>query len=191
MNDFLHIDKHFDKVIYADKRVNGREFDTCTFSHCDFSNSNFGDCIFIDCVFTDCNLSNMKLLNSSLKSVNFKNCKVLGVLFHECADFLFAVTFEDSILDYASFINKKMPKTQFEKCRLREVNFSGTTLTKSIFENCDLDNAIFSDSKLDEVDFRTAINFKIDPERNILRKAKFTTIGLSGLLDKYDIKIVY
>jgi hypothetical protein len=42
---------------------------------------------------------------------------------------------------------------------------------------------------LDAVDFRTAYNFKIDPEFNPMKKAKFSTQGIVGLLDKYDIKI--
>ena len=72
---------------------------------------------------------------------------------------------------------------------MKEVSFIGTNLTNSTFENCNLDNAIFNDTQLAGVDFRTATNFKIDPEFNPMRKAKFTTKGIVGLLDKYDIKI--
>ncbi len=190
MSDFLHINKTFEKVIYTDQRVNGREFDNCVFKNCDFSNSDFSDTIFIDCEFIDCNLAMMKLQNSSLKSVSFQQCKILGILFHECADFLFAVKFTESMLDYSSFINKKMPKTVFSNCMLRETNFTGANLTKAVFEKCDLANAIFHDTQLGEADFRSAFNFKIDPELNPMRKAKFTNDGLAGLLDKYDIRII-
>ena len=37
--------------------------------------------------------------------------------------------------------------------------------------------------------FQTAYNYKIDPEINPMRKAKFSTQGIVGLLDKYDIKM--
>jgi hypothetical protein len=38
-------------------------------------------------------------------------------------------------------------------------------------------------------DFTLAQNFKIDPEFNPMRKAKFSSQGIVGLLDKYDINI--
>ena len=82
-----------------------------------------------------------------------------------------------------------MLKTSFVSCSMKEVSFIGTNLNQSSFENCNLDNAIFSDTQLAGADFRTAYNFKIDPEFNPMQKAKFTTQGIIGLLDKYDIKI--
>ena len=190
MTDLIHIHKTFEKVIYFDKTINGREFDGCVFKNCDFSNSDFSNNTFSDCEFIDCNLAMTKLRGSSLKSVTFKDCKLLGIQFHECQDFLFSVGFADCALDYSSFSNKKMPKTTFSNCSLKETNFVAADLTKSVFENCNLDNAIFNDTKLNEVDFRTAYNYKIDPEFNPMKKAKFSSAGIPGLLDKYDIKIV-
>jgi hypothetical protein len=49
------------------------------------------------------------------------------------------------------------------------------------------DNAIFN--QLKEVNFLTAYNYKIDPEFNPMKKRLFSTQGIPGLLDKYDIKI--
>ena len=92
--------------------------------------------------------------------------------------------------DYAVFSNKKMPKTKFINCSLREISFIGCNLTSSLFDNCNLEGAIFNDTQLASVDFRTAYNYKIDPEFNPMRKAQFSTQGIVGLLDKYDIKIV-
>jgi uncharacterized protein YjbI with pentapeptide repeats len=130
-----------------------------------------------------------ELTGTSLKTVHFKDCKLLGIQFHLCADFLFSVSFQDCVLDYSSFANKKMPKTKFASCSLKEVTFIGTNLTNASFEECNLDNAIFNDTQLAAVDFKTAYNYKIDPEFNPMRKAKFSTQGIAGLLDKYDIKI--
>ena len=82
-----------------------------------------------------------------------------------------------------------MTKTKFHNCSMKEVSFIGTNLTNSVFENCNLDNSIFNDTQLARVDFRTASNFKIDPEFNPMKKAQFSNQGIVGLLDKYDIKI--
>jgi hypothetical protein len=38
-------------------------------------------------------------------------------------------------------------------------------------------------------DFTTAVHYKINPEFNPMKKAKFSTIGIMGLLEQYDIKI--
>ena len=189
MENLLHTHKTFEKVSFIDKRVNNREFEDCVFKNCDFSNSDFSNNTFMDCEFIDCNLSMTQLVGTSLKTVDFRNCKLLGILFNSCNDFLFSVNFQDCVLDYASFANKKMPKTKFNSCSMKEVSFIGTNLTNSVFENCNLDNAIFNDTILAAANFTTAYNYKIDPEFNPMKKARFSTQGIVGLLDKYDIKI--
>jgi uncharacterized protein YjbI with pentapeptide repeats len=189
MESLIHTHKTFEKVSFIDKKVTNREYEDCIFKNCDFSNSNFSNNTFMDCEFIDCNLSMTLLGNTSLKTVHFKNCKLLGIQFHLCTDFLFCVSFEDCTLDYSSFANKIMPKTKFNTCAMKEVSFIGANLTNSTFENCNLDNSIFNDTQLAGADFRTAYNYKIDPEFNPMRKAKFSTQGIVGLLDKYDIKI--
>jgi len=189
MEDLIHIQKTFNKEIYIDKRINHREFEECIFKNCDFSNSDFSNTTFMDCEFIDCNLSMTQLGNTSLKNVSFENCKLMGIQFQVCTDFLFEVHFQDCILDYSSFANKKMPKTKFKSCSLKEVTFIGTNLTNSIFDACNLDRAIFNETQLAGSDFRTAYNYTIDPEFNPMKKAKFSNQGIAGLLEKYDIKI--
>ncbi|HEU0137233.1 MAG TPA: pentapeptide repeat-containing protein [Flavobacterium sp.] len=190
MDEFIHIDKTFDKVMFFDKKITGREFDGCRFNNCDFSNTTFSECVLSDCEFTDCNLSNVKFPGTSLKTVAYKKCKLLGIRFDECHDFLFSVTFNECVLDYSWFSNKKMPKTTFENCSLKEVNFANADLSKAVFANCNLQGTLFDATVLKETDFRTAYNFTIDPENNPMKNARFSTEGLSGLLNKYDIKIV-
>jgi uncharacterized protein YjbI with pentapeptide repeats len=82
-----------------------------------------------------------------------------------------------------------MLKTKFMNSSLKEVTFIGANLSNSVFENSNLEGAIFNDTQLAAADFTLAQNFKIDPEFNPMRKAKFSTQGIVGLLDKYDIKI--
>jgi uncharacterized protein YjbI with pentapeptide repeats len=189
MEDLIHIQKTFEKIVFIDKKVSNREFEDCVFKNCDLSNSDFSNNTFMDCEFIDCNLSMTSLIGASLKTVLFTNCKLLGIQFNSCTDFLFAVSFQDCVLDYSSFANKKMPKTNFNSCSMKEVSFIGSILSNSVFENCNLDNAIFNDTQLNEVNFLTAYNYKIDPEFNPMKKAKFSTQGIPGLLEKYDIKI--
>ena len=78
---------------------------------------------------------------------------------------------------------------QFKNCLLEEVDFAESDLTNAVFAECDLRGAMFDHSKLEKADFRTAINYSIDPESNRIRKAKFSKEGAIGLLAKYDIII--
>ena len=190
MENLFYTHITFEKVDYTHTQINNREFEGCIFKNCDFSNSNVSHTTFMDCEFIDCNLSMTSLAGTSLKNVTFKNCKLLGIAFNECDDFLFQVYFDECVLDYALFSNKKMPKTKFINCSMKETTFIGTNLTSSVFDNCNLDGAIFNETQLAAVDFRTAYNYKIDPEFNAMRKAQYSTQGIVGLLDKYDIKIV-
>ena len=189
MENLINTNETFDKIIKIKERVTNKEFEDCIFKNCDFSDADFQFNTFQDCEFINCNLSMITLANTSLKNVQFRNCKLLGIDFSKCTDFLFEVSFLDCTIDYAVFAYKKMPKTIFTSCSLKEVNFVGTNLTNATFENCNLDNAIFNETILAGADFLTANNYKIDPEFNPMKKAKFSTSGILGLLDKYDIKI--
>ncbi|MCG6915387.1 pentapeptide repeat-containing protein, partial [bacterium BMS3Abin03] len=68
-------------------------------------------------------------------------------------------------------------------------DFSECDLSSSVFENCDLARAIFANSVIEKADFRTSYNFSIDPEINRIKKDKFSSSNVIGLLDKYDIEI--
>ena len=72
---------------------------------------------------------------------------------------------------------------------MSEVDFSLCDLSGSVFENCDLLNAVFDQTNLEKVDFRTAINYSIDIDRNKIKKSKHATSELRGLLGKYGIII--
>ena len=64
-----------------------------------------------------------------------------------------------------------------------------TDLSLSVFSNCDLAGAMFENTNLENSDLSSSFNFSIDPENNRIKKAKFSTSGIKGLLDKYDIII--
>ena len=84
-----------------------------------------------------------------------------------------------------------MKKTVFSGCSLKEVDFEETDLTMVNFEQCDLMGAHFIRTILEKTDFRTAINYTLDPEMNKMKNARFSYLGISGLLAKYDIDIEF
>ena len=76
-----------------------------------------------------------------------------------------------------------------KECKMEEVEFAEADLTNVHFDNCDLTRATFENTVLAGTDFRTASNYSIDPDKNKIKKAKFSRSGVVGLLDKYDIII--
>ena len=179
----------FEKEDFTEKTLGRVEYDNCTFNGCNFSGSDLSHITFTECTFTGCNLSTVKLTNTGLRDIYFKDCKILGLHFEDCSDFLFAVNFDTCILNLSSFFKQKLKKIFFKNCSLHEVDFTEADLSDSIFENCDLSGAKFEKTTLEKADLRSSFNYSIDPEINKIKKAKFSIYGIAGLLDKYDIEI--
>lgn len=182
-------DKTFDKADFTKEFLTKGEYESCTFIRCDFSNSDLSDRKFLNCEFVDCNLSLAKLLMTAFNEVKFKGNKMLGLHFESCQELGFSVSFDNCVLTHASFYRTKLKKTLFRNVQLHEVDFTECDLTGSVFDNCDLAMAIFENTVLEKADLRMSFNYSIDPERNRIKKAKFSLYGVTGLLSKYDIII--
>jgi fluoroquinolone resistance protein len=165
------------------------EYEKCTFLHCDLSAADLSNAKFLECAFMNSDLSNAKTAKTVLRDLEFKECKLLGIHFDQCNTFLLSMNVDQCKADFASFCKLALRKTRFRNSSFQEADFTGADLTGSSFDHCDLTRATFAGSILEKVDFRTAYNFSIDPERNRLRKAKFSIAGLPGLVQKYDIEI--
>lgn len=165
------------------------EYDNCNFNGCNFANADIVGIVFTECTFTDCNLSNAHAKGTAFKEAEFINCKMLGFNFSVGDAFLMTLQFTDCQLNLASFFRLKLKNTKFNKCNLREADFSEADFTNSSFTGCDLAHAIFDNTTLEKADFRSALNYALDPERNRIKKAKFSVPEVTGLLNKYGIDI--
>ena len=165
------------------------EYDRCFFKGLNFLDQDLSSYSFNDCTFHDCNFSMAKLINTAFRDVKFKGCKLMGLRFEDCNPFGLSFLFEDSTLNHATFFQVKMRKTVFKNSSLLEVDFSEADLAESIFHDCPLSLAVFNRTNLEKCDFRTAFGYSIDPETNRLKNARFSTSGISGLLDKYNLII--
>lgn len=189
MEKVAHEDKKFENIDYSEKKLANREFTSCHFTNCNFTKSDLSNNDFVDCTFNNCNFSLTQLQGAGLKNVQFLACKLVGVAFYSCGTFLFSVNFQDCRLDYSSFVQMKIKKTQFVNCSLKDVDFTEADLSMASFKNCDLLNAAFMRTNLEKADFRDAYNYGFDPELNRIKKAKFSAVGALGLLGKYNIEI--
>ena len=189
MDTVIHEAKTFEHIDYSEKKLWGREFVNCEFRNCNFTKSDLSNNNFEDCTFQSCNFSLTAFRNAGLRTVKFIGCKVMGIDFSESNSFSFSVAFQDSILDYSSFFQCRMKKTDFTDCSLKQVDFSEADLSMAVFRKCDLSSASFMRTNLEKTDFRTARNYSLDPQQNKVKGAKFSHLGLAGLLYMYHLDI--
>ena len=185
----IFVDKKFNPENFKNSGVQTGEYDGCVFEQCDFSNTDFSSCIFIDCRFEGCNLSLVKLGKTVFRDVLFKDSKMLGLHFEQCNSNGLSVNFDHCILNQSSFYQCKLIKTGFKNCQLLETDFTEANISASVFERCDFKGALFEHTNLEKADMRGSINYIIDPEKNNIKKAKFSHSEIAGLLMKYNIEI--
>jgi len=181
--------KTFDKQNYTVRPLERGDYEKCIFQSCDLSNAVLTDQKFFDCRFIDCNLSLARLDKTLFRDVQFKQCKMLGLLFEKCNEHGLTVAFDSCNLTHSSFYGRKIKNSRFSECQLIEVDFSGCDLSGSTIYKCDLASARFENTVLDKADLRQSYNFVIDPEMNRLKGARFSLTELAGLLQKYQIRI--
>ena len=165
------------------------EYDACTFSNCNFATASFQQASFENCLFEDCDLSNIKVVKVNFQNVRFVRCKMLGIAFASANPFLLELHLENCVLDYCNFYKLPLKKSKFLQSRLREVDFSQANLSEASFKGSDLLGAVFDQTNLEKADFREALHYRIAPELNAIKGARFDLAGLPGLLESYGIKV--
>lgn len=182
-------DVHFDREDFTVKALAKGDYEGCRFTGCNFMGGDLSGFRFTDCRFEDCNLSGVKLIQTTFQDVDCLGCKMMGLHFEQCSEFLFTMRFERCTLQLSGFYQRKLKKGQFKACGLQEVDFTEADLTEADFSGSDLRGAVFERTTLEKADFRTAVNFSINPSINKMKKAKFSRQSLSGLLEQYDLTI--
>ncbi len=189
MEPAYHHEKIFDKINFQEYPLSKGEYEECVFKNCDLSNSDLSEIKFIECEFSSCNLSLAKLTNTGVRDLKFKDSKILGLHFNNCSKFGMSFSFENCTLNHSSFYQTKIKNTSFKNCQLQDIDFTECDLSSSVFHKCDFLNSTFDRTILEKADLRTSINYSIDPEKNRVKKAKFSLTEVAGLLDKYEIDI--
>lgn len=178
----------FEKENYVEQKLEGF-FEDCEFTECDFTDAQIENSGFTNCKFFHCNFSNAKLIKTSLTDCHFLHCKMMGISFDLCENFFYTLQVKDSTLDYASLYNLKLRLSKFTNCSFRESDLTRTDFTSAIFNHCDFTAAHFEQTNLEKADLHTSRNYLIDPEKNKIKKARFSMHQVLGLLYKYDIII--
>ena len=141
-------DQNFKNRDYTQTRLPKGEYENCVFEGCNFEQGYLDNQNFIECEFIDCNFSNANLAHTIFNEVSFSHCKMLGLKFEDCNDFLIAFSFHDCVLNYSSFYGLKLKNQLFSDCKLIEVDFTEADLTEADLDTSDLERATFYETNL-------------------------------------------
>jgi uncharacterized protein YjbI with pentapeptide repeats len=174
-------------------QISGSEFLDCTFEGCSFVENEFRGCKFVDCIFKGSDLSMIQVSDTSFKNIRFVDCKVVGInwTLADWSSILFSepMSFENCTLNHSTFIGLELPGLSIVNCAASNVDFRDTELIQSNLSGTDLSDCLFVNTNLKEADLRGAINYHINPEENVLTKAKFALPEAMSLLFNMDIEL--
>ncbi|MBT8190761.1 MAG: pentapeptide repeat-containing protein [Saprospiraceae bacterium] len=182
-------EKTYDGKDFTQDTLKKGEYELCIFINCNFSDSDLSDLLFIECEFIECNLSNCKLYGTSFQEVKFSQSKMLGLQFDSCNDFNLSISFECCKLDHSVFQKMNLSRSSFDDCQMEGVDFEEAEMMDVKLLKCDLLNANFDRTNLENADLSYSRNYRIDPERNNIKGARFSFPEVAGLLEKYNIII--
>lgn len=185
----MHFEEEFSGIDFTRDPPAGGEYERCAFRDCRLNAADLSNAVLTECEFDNCDLSMAKTANTVIQDTLFKSCKMLGFGAEQCNDLGLSFTMEDCDLSHASFHGIRLTSGTFTRIKFHETDFTECDLQGSVFDECDFSGAIFGRTNLEKADFRTSFNYSIDPEMNKIKRARFSLLGLGGLLDKYDIAV--
>ncbi len=183
----------FEELELRQASIKSSFFELCKFVDCDFSESEFVGCKFTDCEFKSSNLKLAKFSGSRLRDVLFKHCVIVGVnwtsLQWPSVALSAPLVFESCDVSYSVFNSLQLPEMVMRSCKAHDVDFSECDLTGADFFETDLLDSRFNQSRLNECDFRGALNYSINPLENSIKGASFSMPDVLSLLSPFNIKV--
>ncbi|MGD2077640.1 MAG: pentapeptide repeat-containing protein [Chloroflexota bacterium] len=190
-NQTRYHDQRFQVLDLAGQRLAESEFHDCQFAGCNFAESIFQGCRFVGCTFEECDLSLIQIPGSIFLTCHFADSRVIGVDWTQ-ADWSGVslgqpIGFERCALSHSTFIGLRLVGLQIKGCVAADVDFREADLSKADFSDSDLSQSLFANTNLSQADFKTARNYQIAPEQNILKGARFALPEAMSLLFNMDI----
>ena len=173
--------------------LQGRKFQYCTFNDCAFTEGQLHACTFMDCTFNNCDLSLCNLRDSAFARVEFVACKLMGVNWAEIDQtnqFFKPFDFLACNLSYGTFIGLELRKIRLTDCTALDADFAEADLTEAICIGTDFNESRFLHTDLSKADFTGAKNYRIVPDLNTLKGAKFSLPEALSLLRNMEIELV-
>jgi uncharacterized protein YjbI with pentapeptide repeats len=188
LNESFYGEREFRNLVLTTKEIKDKEFYKCRFVSCNFFKFKFTSCEFERCTFQSCDLSLAIVAGSKFMDIIFTASKTVGVDWRKIT-IPCSLKFIDSKIDNSIFYRMNLHSINIIKCSAQNVDFVEADLTKAIFTSTDLSDSKFSNTNLSFADFSESTNYKIDPNKNKLKKTIFSLPELVSLLNSFDIII--
>lgn len=183
-------DSHtFKKIQLADADLSNMSFEDCVFKDCEFTDCNLRNVSFNNCSFESCNISNSNLHQSKMGEVLFTGCKLVGIDFSTCKKLLFSMKIEACNLLMCNFSGLKLDGMSFGSSVFKDCDFYEASLSGTDFSKCDLQGTLFDNCNMVKADFRHATGYAIDPNKNKVKKAKFSMPEVLSFLAPLELEI--
>ena len=186
-------DQGFDHSRLENKTIISSEFHDCTFTSSIFNEVVFAHCRFVNCLFQDCDLSLLKVPGTFFSACKFERSRVIGVDWTQAdwdsAGLQLPISFKRTAIDHSTFIGLSLPAVQIKDCSVKNVDFRETDLSQAILQGSDFSESLFQNTNLTKADLRGAINYHINPEKNILAGARFSLPEAMSLLYAMNIDL--
>lgn len=196
MNDLLSDVEEHEGRSFSGLDLHGRElrfkaFYGCVFTRCSFLETTFISCKFVDCEFRECNLGLCRVRDCSFSNTRFQDSQVIGVDWTEASwpkrGFLRTIDFDRCALNHSTFIGLSLRGIDLTRCVARDVDFTEADLSRANLTHTDFSQSRFLHTDLTEADLTDATNYSIAPNRNVLKKTKFSLPEAISLLYGLDI----
>jgi fluoroquinolone resistance protein len=192
-NDLIDADSHenqtYKSINFNQYDVSGHTFENCVFESCHFIEMSLSKAGFLSCKFNNSEIVLTKLEQATLNTVDFIDCKVMGLSFADCNKFGFFINFENCLIDNTSYYSNNLKKAKFVKCQIRNTDFSECDMREAVFSNTKFERTVFKNCNLEKADFRSASDYAVDPFNNKIKKAKFTLPEAQSFLDFLGIDL--
>lgn len=164
-------------------------FEACTIEGADWTGKDLRGARFEECTLLECDLSNVRTLGLGLQDVMFQGCKVVGFDFASCNTLGLVVRLEECVADSAYFEGMDAKGVAWKGGRAHGADFTGANLEGAVFDGVDLTDAVFERTRLEGADFRSATGWRIRPDENRVRGAKFRREDLEGLVSGWHLDL--
>jgi fluoroquinolone resistance protein len=184
-----HDSQTYSSVIFNKYDLTGHTFENCIFESCHFIEMPLSDVKFLTCSFSNSELVSVKIDQAILNTIDFIDCKIMGLNFGKCGKFGFFLKFKNCIIENTVFESNNLKKGEFKNCSIRFSDFSECDIREADFTGTEFERTTFHQCNLEKTDFRTARNYTIDPFNNKIKKAKFSLPEAQSFLGFLNIDI--
>lgn len=151
--------------------LGGKELTGCSFRGCKLQETRWRGSRLEECRFERCDLTRAVPRGMRAQGLMFGDCKLMGIEWTDLGQFP-QLEFKDCVLDFASFVELSLRKTELLRCKISEANFFDCDLREADFAGSELRGSVFRRCQLAKTDFSAASQLFLDPAVNQARGAK-------------------